>query len=171
MTLRLVARALLRRPAYTLLAVGALALGVAGTTAVYSPAYHVLLEGLPFDDPDRIVTPDVRSPLSDVVDDALGPSRSLGALTAVFAGFAVLLSSLGIFGVRSLAVARRRRELGVRMAVGATPRMVVGLIARYGLVLVGTRSAIRIAGALAANQLIGSFLFQVDPFEPRGTGS
>ena len=54
MTLRLAARALLRRPSYTLLAVGALAIGVAGTTSVYGIVHHVLLEGLPFDDPDRI---------------------------------------------------------------------------------------------------------------------
>lgn len=78
----------------------------------------------------------------------------------------MLLGALGVFGVLSLAVDRRRHELGARMAVGVTPGGVIGLVARYGLVLVATGSAIGIAAALAANRFIGSLLFQVDTFDP-----
>ena len=104
-------------------------------------------------------------PLSDVVDDAVGPDRSLGALTALFAGFAALLAALGIFGVLSLAVARRRRELGVRMAVGATPASVVGLVARYGLLLAGIGAVFGILAALAASRVLTSVLFEVGGFD------
>jgi putative ABC transport system permease protein len=105
-------------------------------------------------------------PLADVVDDRLGPDRSLGALTALFAAFAVVLAALGIFGVLSIAVARRRRELGIRMAVGATPLGVVRLVARYGLALGGIGIGAGLVGALAASRLLGSVLFEVAPFDP-----
>jgi putative ABC transport system permease protein len=62
MTIRLAFRSLRRRPGFTLLAVGALALGVGGSTAVYSLVQNVLLDGLPYEEPDRLVTPDVRTP-------------------------------------------------------------------------------------------------------------
>jgi predicted permease len=104
-------------------------------------------------------------PLADIVGDALGPSRALGVLTLVFGACAALLTALGIFGVLSLAVARRRQELGVRMAVGATPASLLGLIGRYGLGLAAAGSAAGLLGALAANRLVASLLFQVQPFD------
>lgn len=104
--------------------------------------------------------------LDDIVADRLGPSRALGALTGTFATFALLLSALGIFGALSLAVARRRKELGVRLAVGATPRAVLSLVARYGLALGAAGSAAGILGAIAASQVLGSLLYDVRPFDP-----
>ncbi len=105
-------------------------------------------------------------PLDDVVADALGPSRALGELTLIFGACAVLLAALGIFGVLSLAVARRRQEIAVRMAVGATPGGVVRLIARDGVALAAVGAALGLLGALAANRVIASLLFQVKPFDP-----
>ncbi len=105
-------------------------------------------------------------PLGDIVSDALGPSRALGTLTLLFGACAVLLAALGIFGVLSLAVARRRQELGVRIAVGATPANVLGMIGRYGVGLAAIGSVVGLVGALAANRLIASLLFQVEPFDP-----
>jgi predicted permease len=104
-------------------------------------------------------------PLDHVVSDALGPSRALGTLTLLFGGCATLLAALGIFGVLSLAVARRRQELGVRMAIGATPASLLGLIARYGVGLAMVGSALGLLGALAGNRLIASLLFQIEPFD------
>ncbi len=105
-------------------------------------------------------------PMGDVVSDALGPSRALGTLTLLFGVFAVLLAALGIFGVLSLAVARRRRELGVRMAVGATPTGVLVLIGRYGLGLAVAGSAVGLLIAALTGRLIRSLLFDVGPFDP-----
>ena len=105
-------------------------------------------------------------PLDDIVGDALGPTRALGVLIVLFGGCAVLLAALGIFGVLSLTVARRRQELGVRMAIGATPASVLRLVARYGLGLALAGSAVGLVAALGANRLIGSLLFEVNPFDP-----
>ena len=105
-------------------------------------------------------------PLDAIVSDALGPTRALGALVVLFGACAVLLAALGIFGVLSLAVARRRQELGVRMAVGATPAGVLQLVARYGIGLAAIGSGLGILVALAANRFIGSLLFEVTSFDP-----
>jgi putative ABC transport system permease protein len=105
-------------------------------------------------------------PLDDIVGDALGPTRALGVLIVLFGGCAVLLAALGIFGVLSLTVARRRQELGVRMAIGATPASVLRLVAWYGLGLALVGSVVGLVAALGANRLIGSLLFQVNPFDP-----
>jgi putative ABC transport system permease protein len=104
-------------------------------------------------------------PLTHVVTDALGPSRALGILTLLFGACAALLAALGIFGVLSLAVARRRQEFGVRMAVGATPARVLGLVTRYGVGLAMIGCALGLLGALAGNRLIAVLLFQVEPFD------
>jgi putative ABC transport system permease protein len=88
-----------------------------------------------------IAIADLRT-LDSVVADALGPSRALGVLTLVFGACALMLAALGIFGVLALAVARRRPELGVRMAVGATPADVLRLIARYGVGLAAVGSGL-----------------------------
>jgi putative ABC transport system permease protein len=105
-------------------------------------------------------------PLDDIVDDALGSNRALSALTLLFGATAVSLAALGIFGVLSLTVARRQRELGVRMALGATPADVLRLIARYGAALALTGCVIGLVGAFVANRLIVSLLYDVKFFEP-----
>lgn len=105
-------------------------------------------------------------PLDDLVADRLGPARALGTLTGVFAGSAALLSAIGIFGVLTLAVTRRRRELGVRMAVGATTMGILALIGRSALRLVAAGTLFGLAAAAAVSRVLGSLLFEVRPFDP-----
>ncbi len=104
-------------------------------------------------------------PLDAIVADALGPNRALGTLTLVFGTCAILLAAMGIFGVLSLAVAQRRQEIGVRMAVGATSGNVLGLIARYGLRLAVLGSVFGVLAALGATRLIRSLLFHAPAFD------
>ena len=79
---------------------------------------------------------------------------------------ALLLSALGIYGVTSYAVAQRTREIGLRMAVGASPAEVVGMVLKGSLRVVAIGLAVGAAGALAASRLIASQLYGTSPHDP-----
>jgi len=103
--------------------------------------------------------------LASMVDRAVAMPRSFTGLLALFATLAVILASVGIYGVVSFATSQRRREIGVRMSLGATAGQVVRLILGQGLqpVIIGTLAGI--AGALALGNVLRSFLFQVGTFD------
>lgn len=103
--------------------------------------------------------------LSEYVADQTGQSRALGATTTVFGVVAALLAALGIFGVLSLSVARRAPELGVRMAVGATPADVVAMVVRQGMLLAVVGTLVGLAGSLVAGRALGAVLFEVRPWD------
>ncbi|MBW3534704.1 MAG: FtsX-like permease family protein, partial [Gemmatimonadetes bacterium] len=105
-------------------------------------------------------------PLGDLVADRLGPGRALRTLTALFATFAVALAALGIFGVLSLAVARRRRELGVRMAVGASPGQTVRWVLGSGLRMAAAGVGAGLLLAAAATRGMRSLVWGVGVADP-----
>ncbi|MEN3370424.1 MAG: putative transport system permease protein [Verrucomicrobiota bacterium] len=91
----------------------------------------------------------------------------LGAvLFGVFGGIALLLAVIGVYGVKSYAVARRTREIGIRMALGAHPRDVFSLIMKQGALQTGFAVAIGLLLALAAGRLLTQILYQVSPADP-----
>jgi putative ABC transport system permease protein len=94
------------------------------------------------------------------------PAR-LGAITfTLFAGLALALAVLGVYGVVSYAVARRTREVGIRLAVGATPTAVVRLLMREGLTLVVIGAGIGLALGLVVTRLLAALLFGVRAADP-----
>jgi predicted permease len=94
------------------------------------------------------------------------PAR-LGAIAfSLFAGLALALAVLGVYGVVSYAVARRTREMGIRLAVGASPAGVVRLLMREGMTLVVVGAAIGIALGILATRLLESLLFGVRAGDP-----
>jgi putative ABC transport system permease protein len=105
-------------------------------------------------------------PLSDHVSLATSRQRFTTALTVTFAGLALLLGAIGVYGVMSYAVARRTREMGVRLALGATGRglvsLVVGSVLR--LSLIGAAAGIAIGAALG--QALDAQLFGITPYDP-----
>ena len=82
------------------------------------------------------------------------------------AGAALLLAAIGIYGVLSYAVTRRRRELGIRIALGATPASIIRIVSLHGLTLAFVGIAIGMAGALAVTRFLASLLFAVTPQDP-----
>ncbi len=109
---------------------------------------------------------DVR-PLRDRVADASAQARFSAILLALFAGMALILASLGIYGVISFVVAQRTREIGIRVALGAVRQDVLRLIVRQGLMLAVAGTAIGLVAALLATRVLGSMLYDVAPTDLR----
>jgi predicted permease len=101
--------------------------------------------------------------MDDVFTAAIGRPRLLAQLLAAFAGLALLLAAIGTYGVLSYIVAERRREIGIRLALGATRSRVVAFVGGQGLILTLIGIAIGLLGALMANGLIAPLLFGVEP--------
>jgi predicted permease len=92
--------------------------------------------------------------------------RAAMAICGVFATLAAALAAIGIYGVLAYGVSQRRRELGIRMALGAEARHMVGMVTGHGLKLAAAGLAIGIAGAAAVTQLMSTLLFRVRPGDP-----
>jgi putative ABC transport system permease protein len=91
-------------------------------------------------------------------------------LLGVFAGLALVLATLGLYGLLAYAVTQRSREIGLRIALGATAREVVTLVALRGLVLAGAGMALGLAGGWAATRAMKSVLYGVQPADPSTFG-
>jgi putative ABC transport system permease protein len=104
--------------------------------------------------------------LEEVVAGSMAGERFSATLLGVFAGLALVLASLGVYGVLSYAVAQRTREMGLRMALGAERDGVLKLILGQGmgLVLIGIGAGIVVA--LFATRFLRSMLYEVEAFDP-----
>jgi len=101
--------------------------------------------------------------MDDILDLDVADRRQQMVLLGAFAALAVGLSSLGLYGLLAFAVAQRSREIGLRVALGATSRAVVSMFALRGVVLTGIGLAAGIAGAFAATRAMRSVLYGVAP--------
>jgi putative ABC transport system permease protein len=101
--------------------------------------------------------------MDSVFADSIRRPRLLAQLLGAFAGLALLLAAIGTYGVLSYMVTERRREIGIRVALGATRSHVLTQIMKQGLQVTAIGITIGLAGALAVNRLIASLLFGVQP--------
>jgi putative ABC transport system permease protein len=101
--------------------------------------------------------------MQEAVDHSNFDSRMGLYLTGAFAGMAVLMVITGLYGVLAQLVSYRRREFGIRMALGATPGGILAMVLRQGLLFVGAGLALGIVAAIFAGNLVESFLYQVKP--------
>jgi putative ABC transport system permease protein len=101
--------------------------------------------------------------MDSVFAESIRRPRLLAQLLGAFAGLALLLAAIGTYGVLSYMVTERRREIGIRVALGATRSHVLRQIMKQGLQVTAIGVAIGLAGALAVNRLIASLLFGVQP--------
>jgi ABC-type antimicrobial peptide transport system permease subunit len=99
--------------------------------------------------------------MSDRVANSLYAARMGAILLAVFGGLALLLASIGLYGVMSFAVSRRTREMGIRVALGARPGDVFRLVLRQGMTLVVAGLVIGLIAAAIVTRLLASFLYGV----------
>jgi predicted permease len=106
------------------------------------------------------------APFEALLAAPLAQPRMNALLLAVFAAAAVALAGVGLFGILATMVHQRMRELGVRMALGASGANVARLVLTRGLALAGVGMAVGLVGALAANRLLAALLFQVTPTDP-----
>src|SRR5262245_15047699 len=121
---------------------------------------------------DQIATLDRDQAVSDVatveenIDDSLASQRLTMTLLGVFAGLAMILASIGLYGVMALIVTQRTRELGIRFALGASRGDVMRLVLGQGAVLVGIGLAAGLLGAFVASRALRSVLYNVAPLDP-----
>jgi len=108
---------------------------------------------------------DVRT-MAERVADAMGYARFSAVLLAAFAGVALALAALGTYGVIAFGVSQRTKEIGIRVALGATRQSVVRHVVGQGIVLAVTGGVIGLAGALATTGVLRSLLFGVAPSDP-----
>lgn len=101
-----------------------------------------------------------------LVSQSIGVQRVTMALLLAFAGIAALLAAVGVYSVMAYAVTQRTGEIGVRMALGASPLSILGLVLRTGATQVGTGLLIGLVSAFAASRLLSDTLYQVKPFDP-----
>jgi putative ABC transport system permease protein len=110
-------------------------------------------------------------PLEQIVAGSVAQPKLRAALVGAFGAIALALAAIGLYGLLAYSVARRTREIGVRMALGARPTEVLRLFVSEGLGLALAGVAAGLAGSLALSRLLSSFLFAVAPADPAALGA
>jgi putative ABC transport system permease protein len=117
---------------------------------------------------DQVVTS--VATLDQIKRDTTASPRFQAVLLGIFAALALVLSATGVYGVMSYAVSQRTREIGLRAALGASPRDVRRLVLRGGMTLTALGLAIGVAAALAVTRLLSSLMFGISPRDPLTLG-
>jgi putative ABC transport system permease protein len=134
---------------------------VAGKAEALAPAVRAALATVDRDRPARLVRT-----LAAIGDDATARPRFRTVLIGTFALLALVLAMVGVFGVLVYSVQQRTREFGLRIALGATARSVLGLVVGSAAPVIAIGTAIGLAAAAALSRTISSFLFGVQPIDP-----
>ena len=105
------------------------------------------------------------------LDENTSPERVLFTLTGVFAGLATILAAVGLYGVLAYNIARRTREIGIRMALGAGSGRVRGLVAREVILVLVFGTILGLAAAAASGRILQVYLFGLRPWDASVYGS
>jgi putative ABC transport system permease protein len=106
-------------------------------------------------------------PMLERVHDTWGTQRLLSFLVSVFAGLALLLATIGLYGLLAYTTLKRVREIGIRVALGARPTQIRALILSHGMRLLAIGSVIGLVVAFALSRVLQSVLFEVKGIDPR----
>jgi putative ABC transport system permease protein len=137
------------------------ALRTTGDPASVGPEIRAIVKSID----SKIAVQDVQ-PLDAIVSEMTAQRRLNTILLGGFAVVATLLAIVGLYGVMAYSVQQRTRELGVRLALGATGSNVMRLVLREGLQLVAIGLVLGLAGALASSSLLAKILYHVQPTDP-----
>jgi predicted permease len=108
--------------------------------------------------------------LAQRLDLPLFPARMAALALGAFGALALILAATGIYGVMAYAISRRTREIGIRMAIGASQGQVLAIVARRALLLIGSGTLVGLALALAAGRFLERILYGVRPTDPLTLG-
>ncbi len=129
---------------------------------VLLPAVRALLARM-----DPLLVLDQPAPLTDVIGRGTAQRRFTLLLLVAFAGTALVLAALGIFGVLSYVVRLRGAEFGIRIALGASPAAILAAVMRQGAIVIGVGIGIGVVGAVTFSRVVTSLVFHVSPLDPR----
>jgi len=138
------------------------AVATSGEPAALLPAIRSALARL-----DPLLVLDQPAPLTDVIGRGTAQRRFTLLLLVAFAGTALVLAALGIFGVLSYVVRLRGPEFGIRIALGASPAAILAAVMRQGAIVIGVGIGIGVIGAVAFSRVVTSLVFHVSPLDPR----
>jgi ABC-type antimicrobial peptide transport system permease subunit len=108
--------------------------------------------------------------MEQMVSGSVGRQRFYATLIAIFAGVALVLSAVGLYGVIAYAVSQRTHELGVRVALGATGDRITRMVIGEGLALTAAGIVLGMIGAIAMGEVVSSLLFGITPRDPLTLG-
>ena len=128
----------------------------AGEPAALATAVHAAIWAVDKDQPILHV-----ETMDQVLWESVAAPRIYMLLLGIFAAIALVIASAGIYGVSAYAVVQRTREIGIRLAIGATSREILTLILRHGMLLMVVGAGIGVAGTLALTRVISGFLFGI----------
>jgi ABC-type antimicrobial peptide transport system permease subunit len=104
--------------------------------------------------------------LAEAVEEITAPERMTASLASLFGAMAALLAGIGTYGLLAYAVAQRRREIGIRMALGAKPGNVARLVARQTFAMTSVGVTAGLGGAMIAAPAFRSLLYGISPLDP-----
>jgi putative ABC transport system permease protein len=104
--------------------------------------------------------------MDDVIASSVAQPRLITQFVSAFAGFALLLAGIGMYGVMAYSVTQRKQEMGIRMSQGAGPREILGLVIRQGMTLAAAGAVVGVIASLALTRLLASLLFGVRATDP-----
>ncbi|MGD2070482.1 MAG: ABC transporter permease, partial [Gemmatimonadota bacterium] len=106
------------------------------------------------------------APLTEILGGGRARPRFASVLSASFAGLAVVLAVLGLYGMLAYAVRQRRREIGIRLALGAGARGVAAMVVGHGMLVTAVGITLGLVGSLSLGRVLAAFVFRTDPADP-----